>query len=331
MSSAGARETAFRPELAGALPQFAIPAARNLAIAAAAIGVSLACLWAASHAHAWWGMAAAALIFSFANNTVFSLHHEAVHGAFHPDRRVNEAAGVLFAAFFPTIFSVQRVSHLGHHRRNRTDLELYDYHLPHQSWLLKTYWIYCLLFGFYWSIIPVACLLYLVWPWAFRAAWFQRGPARWWGFEPFVRDIADEPVGRVWREGLFSLVFQALLIVALDLSFTSWLACYWAFGVNWSSVQYTDHAQSPRDVLEGAWNLRFWPLTQALFLNYNLHLAHHRRPGVPWIYLPELVSACDPRPSFWPIYLRLWLGSRPAPPGAGPAPLAKPAAAPVPQ
>ena len=308
-------------------PAYGVPGRLNLTIAAAAIGVSLLCLWLASHAQSWWTIAAAASIFSFTNNTIFALHHEAVHRAFHRNARINEAAGVLLAAFFPTIFRVQRVSHLGHHRRNRTDLELYDYHLPHQSWALKTYWIYCLLTGFYWSIIPVACLLYIVWPFAFRAPWFQNGPARWWGFEAFVKDIAAEPIGRVWREGVFTLALQALLFALLDLSFMSWLVCYWAFGVNWSSVQYTDHAESPRDVLEGAWNLRFWRITQALFLNYNLHLAHHRQPGVPWVHLPRLVRAGDPNPSFWQIYLRLWLGAKPAPPGPGPAPLPLSAAA----
>ena len=70
-------------------------------------------------------------------------------------------------------------AHLGHHRRNRTDLELFDYYLPHQSRWLKTYWLYCLLTGFYWSIIPVAGLVYLLMPWAFSARWFQAGPARW--------------------------------------------------------------------------------------------------------------------------------------------------------
>ena len=42
---------------------------------------------------------------------------------------------------------------------------------------------------------------------------------------------------------------------------------------------------------EGAWNLRFWPLTQAIFLNYNLHLVHHRRPDIPWLHLPRYVRA----------------------------------------
>ncbi|WP_165784334.1 fatty acid desaturase family protein [Zhengella mangrovi] len=300
---------------------YPIPARANLAIAAAAILANLALLWLAAHAPAWWITAACAIGFSFTNNTVFALHHEAVHGGFHPDRRINEAAGPLFAAFFPTIFSIQRISHLGHHRRNRTDEELYDCYLPGQSWLLKTYWIYCLLTGFYWVIIPLAGLVYLAWPRAFRSKAFRQGPARWWGFEPFVADIGRAPIGRVWLEGVFTLAVQAGLFWLLDLSPVSWLACYWAFGINWSSVQYTDHAGSPRDVLEGAWNLRFWPVTQALFLNYNLHLAHHRQPGVPWIHLPRLVRAGDPAPSFWPIYLGLFRGARKAPPGPGPRPL----------
>ena len=169
--------------------------------------------------------------------------------------------------------------------------------------------------------IPLAGLVYLVWPWTFRSQWFQHGPARWWGFEPFVADIGRAPVGRVWLEGVFTLAFQIAMIWALDLSLLGWLACYWAFGINWSSVQYSDHAGSPRDVVEGAWNLRFWPVTQALFLNYNLHLAHHRQPGIPWIHLPRLVRKGDPNPSFWPIYLGLFRGARPAPTGPGPEPL----------
>lgn len=306
---------------APAVDRRAIPGRLNLAILAAAVVVSLGCLWLAAHGGAWWITALAAIAFSFTDNTIFALHHEAVHGIFHADRRINEAAGMLCAAFFPTIFAVQRVSHLGHHRRNRTDDELYDYHLPHQSWWVKTYWIYCLLLGFYWSIIPVAMLVYVLWPWSFRSRWFQDGPARWWGFRPFVRDIAALPIAPVWRQGLFSLAVQVAIFVVLDLDAVSWLVCWWAFGINWSSVQYTDHAGSPRDVIEGAWNLRFTALSQALFLNYNLHLAHHRRPQVPWIHLPAEVRPSDPRPWFWAIWARLWLGSRPAPAGPGPQPL----------
>ncbi|NLH83261.1 MAG: fatty acid desaturase [Phyllobacteriaceae bacterium] len=301
-----------------------IPGRLNLAILAAASLASLGALAVAVRAEAWWVTALAALAFSFTNNTIFSLHHEAVHGILHPDRRLNEAAGVVCAAFFPTIFAVQRVSHLGHHNRNRTDEELYDCHLPHQSRWLKTYWIYCLLTGFYWAIIPVAMSFYMLCPWLFRARGFQDGPARWWGFRPFVRDIAALPIRRVWPQGLATVAIQTAIVTGLGLDVTTWIVCWWAFGLNWSSVQYTDHAGAPRDVIEGAWNLRFTPLSQALFLNYNLHLAHHRRPDVPWLHLPGEVRPEDPRPGFWPLWARLWLGSRPAPPGPGPHPLDRP-------
>jgi len=302
----------------------AIPRRLNLALAAMSGTLAVACLWLASHAPHWTLLVAAAFVFSFVNNTNFSLLHECVHGSFHPDRRINDAAGVVLAAFFPTAFAIQRASHFGHHRRNRSDLELYDYYLPHQSRWLKTYWLYCLLTGFYWAIIPVAGFVYLLCPFAFRSRALVDGPAKWWGFQEMVRDIAAEPIARVWPQALFTFSFQGLLWVALGFDWTGWLACYWAFGLNWSSLQYTDHAWSPRDVHEGAWNLRFWKITQAIFLNYNLHLVHHRAPAIPWIHLPRFVRKEDPNPSFWSIYITLWGGARAAPPsgdtGAAPRP-----------
>src|SRR5262245_19629295 len=206
-----------------------IPAALNVAIGAMALAVGLVCLWAASHASGWLVVAAAAAIFAAANNTVFCLLHESVHYGYHPSRRINEWSGTLFAAFFPTALPIQRVSHFGHHRRNRTDLELYDYYLPHQSRWLKTYWIYCLLTGFYWAVVPAAGLVYFLFPFVFRSRWFQRGPARWWGFEEFVRDITEQPIGQVWPQVLFTVCLQVSIWRLLDLSATRELVCYGAF------------------------------------------------------------------------------------------------------
>ena len=56
----------------------------------------------ASHTESWGWRIAAALAFSFVNNTIFALLHEAVHGLVHPRRAVNDAFGRLMAAFFPT-------------------------------------------------------------------------------------------------------------------------------------------------------------------------------------------------------------------------------------
>jgi fatty acid desaturase len=299
----------------------AVPGRLNAAIMGVAFAVALACLWAASHADHWFAVAVAAVVFSFVNNTIFSLQHEAVHRHLHSSRRLNEMGGTLCAAMFPTAFGIQRVSHLGHHRRNRTDEELYDYYLPGQSRWLKTYWIYCLLTGFYWSIIPVAGFVYVIAPWVFRTRAFQAGPARWWGFERFVQDIANERIAEVWPGAAFTLAFQTAMIALLDLTWTGWLACYWAFALNWSSLQYVDHAWSERDVHDGAWNLKVSPVTRALFLNYHYHLVHHRWPQIPWLYLPRHADPAEQGPSFWKIYLSLFGGARPAPPGPGPEPL----------
>jgi hypothetical protein len=99
----------------------------------------------------------------------------------------------------------------------------------------------------------------------------------------------------------------------LHLTLAGWAICYAAFALNWSSLQYTDHAFSKLDVREGAWNLRVNPLTRLLFLNYHHHLAHHQHPQVPWIHLGRYVDPAEERPSFWAIYWRMWRGPQPLP------------------
>src|SRR3954469_844132 len=100
------------------MPADAIPWRRNLAIAVAAIAVDGFALRLASHPAAWWQVAAAALLFSYANHCLFALGHEAVHGVLLPWRRGNEWLGSLLAASFPQSFCLQRAFHLCHHRRN---------------------------------------------------------------------------------------------------------------------------------------------------------------------------------------------------------------------
>ena len=56
----------------------------NIVIAVGAIAIATGCLWLASHAAHWSLVVVAAFVFSFANNTIFSLLHECVHGTFSP-------------------------------------------------------------------------------------------------------------------------------------------------------------------------------------------------------------------------------------------------------
>lgn len=287
-----------------------IPGRLNIALALGAYAVAGGLLWFASHAQSPWGVAAAAIAFSYVANTIFSLLHESVHGVFHPRRALNDAFGVLSAAFFPTSFHLQRVVHFGHHRRNRTDHELFDHFTPGENRWRKRFQLYSLLTGWFWMSAPLGCALYLTGPF-FRSRVFREVIARWYGFEPMVADLLRYPARTLYAEIVFTVAFQAALVLALDLSLAGWCACYGAFALNWCALQYTDHAWTARDIRNGASNLRVSRPLQWIFLNYHHHLAHHQNPTVPWIHLPRFVDWSAPRPSFVRNYLRLWLGPTP--------------------
>lgn len=296
------------------LQQYPIPEKRNIALLILVLPVLWGLLYAGSHGS--WGLRLiAALAFSLVNFMPFSLMHEAVHGIFSPNKFRNDLFGSLAAAVFPMSFTAQKVAHLGHHRRNRTDEELYDYYLPTQSKWSRNFTLYAgNLFGLYWFCIPASNIVYLIAPWLYTSRWFVEGPAKSLGFEPYAREIAQLPKLRVWLECLLALVYHASVWVLLDLNWQGWLLCYWAFALHWSAMQYVDHAWSPRNIIHGAWNLKVLPVTRVLALNYHFHLAHHRWPQVPWSHLPKLVDKSEPYPSFWSIYFSLWRGARPAPP-----------------
>ena len=300
----------------------AIPWRLNLTLAVCACGGSLAMLWTASHAESVLALVAGALAFSFVNNTVFALLHEAVHGLLLPDRRANEATGLVLAAFFPTSLLFHRTCHLGHHRRNRTTVELFDYYRPEDSRLLKSAQWYGILTGLYWLLPPLGCLLMLTLP---RRVVERLSGAHWSprvehvGAEAMLSGFRTVSLGRLRAEVVLTLSLQSAIWLAFDLTLVGWSACYVAFAVNWSALQYADHAWSPLDVRDGAWNLRVNPLTRWLFLNYHHHLAHHQHPDVPWLHLGDLVDTSRPRPAFWRVYLSMWAGPRALPPGMRPA------------
>lgn len=293
---------------------FPIPEKLNVVIFAAVLPVIWLLLWVSSHLSVWWALAAA-FLFAHFSNTIFSLLHESVHGVFSERRFKNDLFGLACAAVFPTSLTLQRVAHLGHHRRNRTDQDLHDYYLPDQSRALRNFQLYAgNLFGLYWFCIPLSNLIYLFTPWLYTSKWFVQGPARFLGFEPYVKEIAQQGIWQIWLECLWALAYQIAIWIILDLSWQGWLLCYLMFALHWSALQYVVHAWSPRDVINGAWNLRVTPLAMLMAINYHCHLAHHQHPQVAWLYLPGLVDEEQQRPTFWSIYFSLWKGVKPAPP-----------------
>jgi fatty acid desaturase len=296
-----------------------MPERLNWLILAASAMATAACLWLASHG-VWYFALGGAIAFAFVNNVPFALMHEAVHGVASADRRRNEWLGALAACLFPTSFSLQRAAHLGHHLRNRTDLELYDYYLPGERRWLRNVWLYGgNLLGLYWFCIPLSNLVYLVGTPLYRSRYFVERAAPALGFGPYVRDIAKLAPARVRLELFAAIGYQAFVWWALDLTWQGWLAAHWLFAMHWSALQYVDHAWSARDVTNGAWDLRVSRPAQWLALNYNFHLAHHRHPQAPWTRLPQLAMR-EGQPTFWQVYFSLWRnGVQPAPPMGAPA------------
>lgn len=281
--------------------------------------LSAASLWAASHLPLLPALAAI-WFFALINNMPFALMHEAVHGVAADSPRLNTFIGTIAGWAFPTSFSMQRVAHLGHHQRNRSDDDLYDYYLPGQSRALRNFWLYAgNLLGLYWWSVLYSNLIYALAPGLYRSRFFVEQIAPRLGFGPYVRELAALPPRRVWLEVVAALGYQLALFSLLDLDSLATFACYMAFALHWSALQYADHAWSARDVRNGAWNLRVLPLSRWLALNYHYHLAHHQQPQLPWYELPRHVDRRFPQPSFWRVYFSLWRGVRPAPPMGAPA------------
>ena len=283
--------------------------------------LSAASLWMASHVD--WAYAVLAIwFFALINNLPFALMHEAVHGIAAGSRGMNTLIGTLAGWAFPTSFSMQRIAHLGHHRRNRTDRELYDYYLPGQSRAVRNLWLYAgNLLGLYWWCVIFSNLVYALAPWIYRSRIFVERVAPALGFGPYVAELAELAPARGWAEIVLAFSYQLAIYYLLDLNPLAYFLCNMAFALHWSVLQYADHAWSARDITNGAWNLKVLPPFRWIALNYHYHLAHHQQPQLPWYELPKHVDQSTRQPSFWRVYFSLWKGVRPAPPMGAPADL----------
>jgi fatty acid desaturase len=290
--------------MSGEVP--APPGRLNVALALGIVCGGVALQWGASRAQTWVGVLGAGAAFSFLFLPLYSLLHEAEHRVFHANPRVNEGFGLLLAAFFPGPFTFLRACHLGHHRRNRSDAEMFDLYYPDDDLTRKRVIFYGLYLGGFWLLVPLAMALVLVAPGMLRSQMVKDPSA--------VAMVEGIPAGfmrRIRWECLGILLLHVGLVLALDLSPARYLLLYALYGLNWSAQQYVTHAHSPRHVLEGAHNLRAHPVYESLLLHFNWHLAHHQHPRVPWLYLPRYDDASRVRPGYLTSFLRFWRGPVP--------------------
>jgi len=208
-----------------------------------------------------------------------SLQHETIHGHPTPSRRINRAIGGLPLALWVP-YAVYRETHIQHHRhsgRRLTELghDPESFYLP-PGHLAKIGRVRR-------AALRANCTLLgrvLIGPVISVATFWSReiGKAR---LDPRHRRIwLWHSVGIAavlsWTYGVchISLLDYVLLVIYPSVSLTNLRS--------FAEHRADDHSQLRTNVVEAH------PLWALLFLNNNLHVAHHTHPQVPWYELPRV-------------------------------------------
>jgi fatty acid desaturase len=223
------------------------------------------------------------------NNPYWSLLHECIHDLFCPDSRVNTFFGRLLSVMFGSPFRILRLSHLLHHKLNRTPMEGTEFYERANGSVLRA------AAGYYFQILGGLYLIEFLSPVLF--------------FVPRVRlrkftarCIKPETVSAIlmqsWtrNESIREIRIDGFLIGA-------WIgASIYCYGAQWplllailaarglliSFLDNVYHYRTPVNDIFYAKNLWLPKAAAALLLNFNLHGIHHRHPAIPWRGLPRL-------------------------------------------
>ena len=227
------------------------------------------------------------------NNPFWALIHEAIHDLFSSSSGTNVAAGRLLSLFFGSPFHVLRVTHLSHHKFNRSPLEKGTEVYDPARWSKRranfTYFFY------------IFCGLYLLE--VFSTLIFFLPTA---GFYRLGRGLVDH--GNAQEKWLANKFMDAKTVseiridgIAILLIFGLSAFCY---GMHWrvlvsilamrmfliSFMDNVYHYGSTLNVTTSGHNLWLPRVLSVLILNFNFHRVHHRNPAVPWPKLSELFA-----------------------------------------
>jgi fatty acid desaturase len=232
-------------------------------------------------------------------NSFRALHHEAIHGVFSSDRRINVLAGRMMAILLGSSFHVLRFGHLMHHRYNRNPVDRPDVYDPVRTTRAKARlpFLANLLFGLYLAELAAPLATWLPRPHIKRILdWIYAGD------EASLRAIRAAAY-RVFLEPRHLRAIRTDALLAATLIGMSALAFgrYWpmllaflaARAILISVLDNVYHYGTPVDRPDYARNLSLPAPLQLLLLNMNLHRAHHRRPAVPWWALPTQMRATN--------------------------------------
>ena len=226
---------------------------------------------------------------AFLHNSYWSLIHEAIHDLFHPAPRFNMLFGRVAGVLFGAPFRILRLSHLLHHKLNRTPMEATELFDPAKSSRRRA------ALGYYFQILGG---LYLV---EFLSSVLFFLPRSWiQGFNQ--RFIAPDSVSRIlmqnWtsNESIREIRTDGMLVLGW-FGFSLWCyGEYWPLllailGSRGFFISFLDNVYHYRTRVNDifyASNLWLPAPCAKLLLNFNLHGVHHQNPAVPWNRLPSV-------------------------------------------
>jgi fatty acid desaturase len=285
--------------------QFHIPAKLNVFIIIVCTLAFFGLFIAGAHTHQLWHKLFLALAFGIVMIPVYSLMHEAAHNTLHPNPSVNVFCGRWLCSMFVISFTFYRHCHLKHHKKNRTDEEMWDLYYEHQKKWMRYGNLYLMMIGLGYLSIWLSVLLFAILPKIITAPFFKQHTE----VKGFLNGFTSkEKLKTAQWESLVAIIFQIGVLWLIDWDFLLWLMFYFTHGFIWSSQNYVNHAFSPREIINGAHNLKIPVWLNVVYLNFNIHLAHHQNPGIPWLYLPKFIKSGSSRFSFFRNYIRLWKG-----------------------
>jgi fatty acid desaturase len=249
----------------------------TLLLIAAVYATLIALVW--FHASLpWWAIMA---VGAYAAALQSSLQHEALHG--HPtrSRKINELLVIISPTFWLP-YGCYRDTHLEHHN----DLHLTDPERdPESYYMLPEHW--AAMPGVKRTLFNINQTL---------AGRMLIGPAvsiaRFWPKEWLTIARGDLRSLPCWIAFILAgALTVAFVTVVCDMPFWKYYVLIAYPGISLALIRsYCEH-QAVENLGERTIIVEASPFWSFLFLNNNLHVAHHTRPSIAWYRLPEFYRA----------------------------------------
>lgn len=221
------------------------------------------------------------------SNVWWALIHEAIHGVLFESRSANRLAGRAQAILFGAAFDLLRWGHLLHHALSRTRRERSEVYVvgeDNRPWFTLNYY-FRLTGGLYWFEVLGALIFLLPRP-AIR--WAARRLGSGHNVVEALTDRLLEPatLRAVRADGWLILALYGLAFGLYGEQ--AWMLVLALMGRAFliSVVDNAFHYGTPLEDTRYARNLALPTWAARLILNFNLHGAHHARPGLTWWQLP---------------------------------------------